>query len=113
MIDAKKACEIIQKDRTNFRILECEDYGEVFGFNLVTRKWDGNPENLPIGGGSIDTVDKKTGKVGCFYSWEDHPKKIKNVDIYQYLSSEDANFAKRANKALDEYNNSECEVFTL
>lgn len=113
MIDIKKAFEIIQRKRTDFRVLGCADYGNVYGFNLVPRRWNGDPDELPIGGSTIDTVDKKTGKIGCFYSWEDHPQKTGEIDIYKYLSYEDAKFAKKANEALNEYNNQECETYTL
>lgn len=113
MIDIKNAFKIIQENRTNFRILGCADYGDIYGFNLVPRKWNGDPDNLPIGGSTIETVNKKTGKVGCFYAWEDHPEKTGEIDIYKYLSPEDAKFAKEANEALDKYNNQECEEFTL
>ncbi len=113
MIDIKKAFEIIQKERTNFRVLGCADYGNVYGFNLIPRRWNGDPEELPIGGNAIDTVNKKNGKIDCFYIWEDHPDKIGEIDIFKYLSSEDAEFAKKANAALDDYNNKECEVYTL
>lgn len=113
MISIEKACKIIQDYKPNFRILGCGDYGDFYGFSLVPRRWNGNPEDLPNGGGITYTVDKKTGKIWYFYLWENHPEKKEDVDIYQYLSGEDANFAIKANKALDEYNNQECEVFTL
>lgn len=113
MTTLKEACEIIQKDRPNFRILGCEDYGDVYGFNLVPRRWDGDPENLPIGGCCIDTVDKRTGKVWFIDLSDGKAEKVGDLDIYQYLSEDDKEFAIKANKALEEYNEEDCEVFTL
>lgn len=112
MITLKEACNIIQKNRPNFRILGCDDYGNVYGFNLVPRRWNGDPDNLPAGS-AIDTVDKQSGKVGCFYEYDKHPNNIKTLNVIPFLSKEDALFAQKANEALNSYNEQEVETFGL
>ena len=102
MITLETACRIVQRALPNNRIVGCTEADRIFLFDIPPRRWDG--EGSSPAGGELEFVWKDTGKHDSMFcageqsielcdkseTWINH-----DADIIQYLSTEDAEFAKK------------------
>ena len=113
MITLKEACEIVKKKHPRFQLLQCLDFGDAYYFNTYPMRFGHKEPRLAILAAKtgIQTfIYKANGKecmVGSaegFYEFFDKnkSKNVKEVDISQYLSLNDVEFAKKANIAMND-----------
>lgn len=100
-ITLEKACKLINDKYPNKRILGCNDYGDDYGFHLVSRKWNGDIEDRPVDSTFADTVNKKDGTISYIMMTDPFPENKGVLNVLPYLSEEDRNFATEVKHKYD------------
>lgn len=93
MITVQEAVKTLENKYPNSRIVSCVEYDDSYMFNVVPRRWNGDPWDAPAGG-SVDCIRKSNGELFFRHLSEllDDDRPTKNVDIGNYLSKEDSDF---------------------
>lgn len=112
MVSLKIACHTVQANHPNRRIVRCFDYDSFYGFMTIPHNWNEESMELPstTANNSMNYIRKDDGKE-FFLSFRDCLNLMtdgEEVDIKDYLSSEDAALAMKVQKLIErsESNNS-------
>lgn len=100
MLTLKEACDIMNAQYPESRIIGGIEFDHYFGFSMWNRadeEWDGNKFTKPVGS-SVDIIDRNTGKISWLTAEELITESVfdnaKPVDVCPYLSDEDATYIR-------------------
>lgn len=104
MVSLKTACHIVETNHPSRRIVRCFDYDSFYGFMTVPRTWSEKSMELPSApaNNSMNYIRKEDG-TEFFLSFHDCLNLLADgteVDVEDYLSSEDAAFAMKVKELI-------------
>lgn len=89
-VSLKTACHVVETNHPNRCIVRCFDYDSFYGFMTVLRNWSEKSMELPSvpANNSMNYIRKEDGT---------------EVDIKDYLSSEDVAFATKVKESINRH----------
>ena len=93
MITLQQAYEVVKNKYPDKRILSCLEFTDCYAFSVVTRKWNGEPDDRPVTP-AMEAVRKDNGEL-FYYHIGDALSAVSDpivVDITGYMSEEDVDF---------------------